>query len=122
MRLLYTFGAVALLAKGMLGAAATTDTPDVKVVEEIVAKVNGDIITRGELEKTHSLIEAELRKQGMSGEEAVRKTSKPWKAMPCARRSTNFFWCHEARNWTSKSMPRSRGALPSPALKRHCRH
>ena len=40
-----------------------------KVVEEIVCKVNGDIITRGELEKLHKYIEAELRKQGKSGAE-----------------------------------------------------
>ncbi len=71
MRLIYTLGAAALLATGML-AAATTDTPDVKVVEEIVAKVNGDIITRGELEKMHTVIEAELRKQGKSGEELAK--------------------------------------------------
>ena len=68
MRLIYIFGAAALLATGVL-TAATSDTPDVKVVEEIVAKVNGDIITRGELEKTRAQIEAELRKQGKSGEE-----------------------------------------------------
>ncbi len=70
MRLIYSFGAVAL-ATGILMAA--TDTPDVKVVEEIVAKVNGNIITRGELEKTHALIEAELRKQGKSGPELTKE-------------------------------------------------
>ena len=71
MRLTYTFGAAALLATGIL-TAASTDTPDVKVVEEIVAKVNGDIITRGELEKMHGYIEAELRKQGKSGAELAK--------------------------------------------------
>lgn len=71
MRLFYPLGAAALLATGIL-TAASTDTPDVKVVEEIVAKVNGDIITRGELEKTHTLIEAELRKQGKSGDELAK--------------------------------------------------
>jgi parvulin-like peptidyl-prolyl isomerase len=71
MRSFYTFGAAALLATGVL-AAATTDTPDVKVVEEIVAKVNGNIITRGELEKNRALIEAELRKQGKSGDELAK--------------------------------------------------
>ena len=69
MRLFYTFGAAALFTTAMLAAATTDTPPDVKVVEEIVAKVNGDIITRGELEKTHTLIEAELKKQGKSGEE-----------------------------------------------------
>ena len=72
MRLFYTFGAAALLATGLF-AAATTDTPDVKVVEEIVAKVNGNIITRGELEKMHTLIEAELKKQGKSGPELAKE-------------------------------------------------
>lgn len=49
---------------------------DIKVVEEIVAKVNGDIITRSELERQRMLIEAELRQQGVSGaqlKEAVEK-------------------------------------------------
>jgi len=36
-------------------------------VEEIAAKVNGDIITRGELEKKRLEIEAEARRQGLSG-------------------------------------------------------
>ena len=40
---------------------------DVHIVEEIVAKVNGDIITKGELERTRQEIEAELHQQGLSG-------------------------------------------------------
>ena len=39
---------------------------DVAVVEEIVAKVNGDIITRGELEQKRKQLEVDLRAQGMS--------------------------------------------------------
>lgn len=70
MRLMYTFGAAAL-ATGLLMAA--TDTPEVKVVEEIVAKVNGNIITRGELERTRVSIEAELRKEGKSGGELAKE-------------------------------------------------
>ena len=70
MRLIYTFGAAAL-ATGLLMAA--TETPEVKVVEEIVAKVNGNIITRGELEKTRASIEAELRKEGKSGDELAKE-------------------------------------------------
>jgi peptidyl-prolyl cis-trans isomerase SurA len=69
MRLFHIFGAMALFATGVFAAAATDTPPDVKVVEEIVAKVNGSIITRGELDKMHSLIEAELKKQGKSGAE-----------------------------------------------------
>jgi peptidyl-prolyl cis-trans isomerase SurA len=40
---------------------------DVAVMDEIVCKVNGDIITRGELERDRRLMEAELRQQGQAG-------------------------------------------------------
>jgi parvulin-like peptidyl-prolyl isomerase len=49
---------------------------DVRVVEEIVAKVNGDIITKGEIERSRQQIEAELKPQGLSGaalEKAVKE-------------------------------------------------
>ena len=36
---------------------------DISVIEEIVAKVNGDIITRGEIERTRRQLEAEMRSQ-----------------------------------------------------------
>jgi parvulin-like peptidyl-prolyl isomerase len=36
---------------------------EVKVIEQIVAKVNGDIITRGELEHSRQALEAELKQQ-----------------------------------------------------------
>jgi len=39
---------------------------DVTVVEEIVCKVNGDIITRGELEKDRRDLENEFRQQGLT--------------------------------------------------------
>jgi peptidyl-prolyl cis-trans isomerase SurA len=38
-----------------------------QVVEEIAAKVNGDIITRGELEQNRKEIEQQLKAEGMSG-------------------------------------------------------
>ena len=41
---------------------------DVTVVEQIVAKVNGDIITRGELEKTRSAMEQEMKVQNIPPE------------------------------------------------------
>ena len=48
-----------LVATGFVCSAA-----DVAVVEEIVAKVNGDIITRGELEQKRKQLEADLKQQG----------------------------------------------------------
>ncbi len=51
------------MAASLLSAAAA----DTRIVEEIVAKVNGDIITRGELERTRTQIEAELRQGGVNG-------------------------------------------------------
>jgi len=46
---------------------AADNPPNVKVVEEIAAKVNGDIITRGELEKKRQEIELEAKRQGLTG-------------------------------------------------------
>ena len=45
------------------------DRPDaqVHIIEEIVAKVNGKIITRGELEQRRLQTRAELEKQGLAG-------------------------------------------------------
>jgi len=40
---------------------------EVHVVEEIIAKVNNDIITRGEMEHTRATITQELRSQGIAG-------------------------------------------------------
>jgi len=52
-----------VLAASLSTAAAS----DVRIVEEIVAKVNGDIITRGEIEHTRQQIEGDMRQQGLSG-------------------------------------------------------
>src|SRR5574340_312228 len=52
----------------LLGAAAAAvSAADVRVVEEIVAKVNGDIITRSEIEHSRQMLEMELRQQGLTG-------------------------------------------------------
>jgi len=49
--------------------AADRPEPQVRLVEEIVAKVNGEIITRGELTKQREIIEIGLRQQrGLTGE------------------------------------------------------
>ncbi len=52
-----------LLAVSLLAGAADVSTPPIRVIEEIVAKVNGDIITRGELEQQRRAIEAEIKQQ-----------------------------------------------------------
>jgi peptidyl-prolyl cis-trans isomerase SurA len=63
------FSAVALMA-------ADRPDPETRVVEEIVAKVNGEIITRGELDKQRLVIEAELRQQGLLGSALDQAASK----------------------------------------------
>jgi len=40
---------------------------DIRVVEEIVAKVNGDIITRGDIERTRQTLDAQLKQEGLTG-------------------------------------------------------
>jgi peptidyl-prolyl cis-trans isomerase SurA len=47
--------------------AADRPDPQTRVVEEIVAKVNSEIITRGELDKQRLAIEGELQQQGLTG-------------------------------------------------------
>ena len=56
-----------VLITAALPAVFAADTPGVRVVEEIAAKVNGDIVTRGELEERRSKLAQYLRTQGLSG-------------------------------------------------------
>jgi peptidyl-prolyl cis-trans isomerase SurA len=69
----FRFSLVSILALGMASAA------DVRIVEEIICKVNGDIITKGEMERQHQTLEAALRQDGVTGlrlQEAVRDREK----------------------------------------------
>ncbi|MEI9973661.1 MAG: SurA N-terminal domain-containing protein [Ignavibacteriota bacterium] len=52
-----------------IAASAQTSTPPatVHIVEEIVAKVNGEIITRGELEDKYKQLEAAATQSGLKG-------------------------------------------------------
>lgn len=50
-------------------SVAAAAAADVRVVEEIVAKVNGDIITRSEIERSRQTLEMELRQQGLKGQQ-----------------------------------------------------
>jgi peptidyl-prolyl cis-trans isomerase SurA len=53
-----------LLPAVVVGLAAAAE---VHVVEEIIAKINGDIVTRGEMERQRLALEADLRQKGLSG-------------------------------------------------------
>src|SRR5947209_5017781 len=67
-----------VLGLSVLGAALVAGA-DISLIEEIVAKVNGDIITRGDLERGRRTIETELRAQGAKGpqlEQAIEEGSK----------------------------------------------
>lgn len=48
-------------------SAIAADTPAISTVEEIIAKVNGDIVTRTELARTRKQAEEEYRRQGLTG-------------------------------------------------------
>ena len=60
------FRSFVVLIASTAAVCAAADN-NVKVVEEIAAKVNGDIITRGELARKRLEIEAEAKRQGLSG-------------------------------------------------------
>jgi parvulin-like peptidyl-prolyl isomerase len=52
----------------MAAAVPLAVAADVRIVEEIAAKVNGDIITRGELDSQRRDLERSLRGEGMNGQ------------------------------------------------------
>jgi peptidyl-prolyl cis-trans isomerase SurA len=56
------------LAAGALVCATFGLAADVQTVDEIIAKVNGDIVSRNELERTAKEMVAELRAQNLSGQ------------------------------------------------------
>ncbi len=84
--------AVPLLAffAGVLPAA------DVKVVELIVAKVNNEIITRGEIEHSRRQLEIELKRQGLTEPDSPRPSPRPKKTC-CAIVSIISCWFRKAR-------------------------
>ncbi len=57
---MFTKSLVSLCFFGLAGGAFAAD---IKVVEQIVAKVNNEIVTLGELERSRKQIEAELKRQ-----------------------------------------------------------
>ena len=58
---------LAILAIAASAQTASTPAASVKVVEEIVAKVNGEIITRGELDEKAKELEMAAAQSGMKG-------------------------------------------------------
>ncbi|MEP6540267.1 MAG: SurA N-terminal domain-containing protein, partial [Bryobacteraceae bacterium] len=52
-----------------MAVASPLFAADIALVEEIIAKVNGDIVTRSEIERGRKLIEADLRQKGVTGPE-----------------------------------------------------
>jgi hypothetical protein len=58
-----------------LALAACVSAADIGVVEEIIAKVNGDIIIRSELERTRRVAQAEMKARGMKDEEIAKITA-----------------------------------------------
>ena len=64
----FKFVVPSLSVAAMIASAQTsTPAPSVHIVEEIVAKVNGEIITRGELEEEYKKIEAAATQAGLKG-------------------------------------------------------
>ncbi len=62
-----------VILASLLLASTCALAADIAVVEEIVAKVNGDIITRGEIDRDRKMMEAELRRQGAMNALDIRK-------------------------------------------------
>lgn len=56
-----------LLVSLLIGASASLAAADVAIVEEIIAKCNGEIITRGDVDRARKDLEGALRQQGLSG-------------------------------------------------------
>ena len=49
------------IGEGSILAAGMASAADIRIVEEIICKVNGDIITKGEMERQHQTLEMALR-------------------------------------------------------------
>jgi parvulin-like peptidyl-prolyl isomerase len=66
---LFSVAVLAALCVPVIGA-------EIGVVEEIIAKVNGDIITKTELERTRKQMDAEYRQRGVSGPNLAQELAK----------------------------------------------
>jgi parvulin-like peptidyl-prolyl isomerase len=61
---------IVVCACAPLSLLAAADTPKVSVVDQVVAKVNGDIVSQDEVEKFTKELTQELKVQGISGAQA----------------------------------------------------
>ena len=85
------------LCAGVFALVSIGLASDVRVVEEIVAKVNGDIITRGELERTRQELGGAAYARRGSAARNWRKRSNSRPPTACAIRSTRCSWCSMAK-------------------------
>jgi len=60
----------ATLVCGLACFAADIPKPEVKVVDQIVAKVNGDIVSQDEIQKVSREAQMEMKAQGLQGPQA----------------------------------------------------
>ena len=51
-----------------LAATGLASAAEITVIDEIIAKVNGEIVTRGDYERTRKQLEASLREQDATGQ------------------------------------------------------
>ncbi len=65
----------------LLSLAASLCAADIAVVEEIVAKVNGDIVTRGDIDRARKQIEADLRQKGVASPELEKQLAERTKGI-----------------------------------------
>ena len=79
MKVLASFGLAAIALSSVALGAPVPKADPVTIVEEIIAKVNGEIVTRGELERNLEQLRAEYQQRGLEGaklEEAVQTAEK----------------------------------------------
>ena len=63
----FRFVVPGMAVAAMAAWAQSTPAPNIRIVEEIVAKVNGEIITRGELQEKDKEIEMAAQQAGLKG-------------------------------------------------------
>jgi hypothetical protein len=96
-------GASAIVCAGVLTGYAFAadkngaDTPNVSVVDQVIAKVNAEIVSQDELQRLQRELAAELKQQGATGAtfdqqyQAHEKTS-------CGTVLMNSCWCKKAKS------------------------